>query len=168
MQKLFIMLFLFSFSLGAQNKIITDEKTDKPMLIGYCTYNVFSDTDFSAWFDAEYSKYKPDSSILIEIKEKIKNVDITLIIGTWCPETKEEVPRLYKILDEVNYPIDLITIIAVDRDKKTEGDEIYGLAVDFVPTFIFYRNDSELGRIIEVPVQTLEENMLEILSQTDQ
>lgn len=167
MKKMFTIIILFTVSLNAQNKIITDEKTGNPMLIGYCTYKAFTDSNFSAWFDTEYIKYEPDSSVLHMIKEKIKDVDITLIIGTWCRETKEEVPRFYKILDAVNYPIDFVTIIAVDRDKKTEGDEISGLAVDFVPTFIFYRNDSELGRILEAPVQTMEEDILEILSQTD-
>jgi hypothetical protein len=165
MNKLFIILFLFTFSLSAQNKKVTDDQTGKPMLIGYCTYDAFSDTNFSSWFDKEYLKYKPDSSTLIQIKDKINDVDIILVIGTWCSETKEELPRLYKILNEVDYPLDEITIIAVNRDKKTEGDEITQLAIDFIPTFIFYRKDSELGRIIEMPNQTLEEDMLEILSQ---
>jgi hypothetical protein len=33
-----------------------------------------------------------------------------------------------------------------------------------VPTFIFYKNNSEAGRIIEVPKTSLEQDMVNILS----
>lgn len=167
MQKLFAIIILLAFSLNAQNKIITDEQTGNPMLMGYCTIGAFDDTNFSGWFDPEYEMYEPDIAALDIIKDKIEDVEITVIIGTWCSESKEEIPRFFRILDEINYPTDDITIIAVNRDKKTEGDEIKSLAVDFVPTFIFYKNDSELGRIIEVPDQSLELDMLEIITQTE-
>ena len=33
-----------------------------------------------------------------------------------------------------------------------------------VPTFIFYKDGEELGRIVEYPIQDLESDMLKILS----
>ena len=81
------------------------------------------------------------------------------------------VPHLYKILDLINYPTNEITLIAVNEDKKTEGDEIKDLAIELVPTIIFYlpagnagRNDSELGRIVEMPGKSLEEDMFLVIS----
>ena len=39
-----------------------------------------------------------------------------------------------------------------------------GLNIHHVPTVIFYKNGNEIGRIIEYPVQLLEEDMVAILT----
>jgi len=148
---------------GIKNKIIPDPETGEPMLIGYCTRNAFIDTSFSWWFDPEYEMYEPDSLSLDILKDIIDNIDITIVMGTWCDDSRIHVPHLYKILDEINYPTEKITLIAVNEDKKTEGDEIQGLGIDLVPTIIFYNDDSELGRIAETPEESLEEDMVGIM-----
>ncbi len=146
------------------NKIILDSNSE-PMLIGYCTREAFSDSIFASWFNPEYESYYPDSSTVELLKEKMDDIEITLVIGTWCDDSKMHVPHLYKILDMINYPTEEITLIAVNEDKKTEGDEIEGLAIEFVPAIIFYKNNSELGRIVEAPNQSIEEDMLGIVTQ---
>jgi hypothetical protein len=169
-----LLILLLSINILSQdkNKIIKNENSE-PMLIGYCTREVFSDSAFAWWFNPEYESYKPDSSAIEMLKEKIndarfaKQVDITLVIGSWCDDSRIYVPRLYKILDEINYLTEEITLIAVNESKKTEGDEIEGLAIDLVPTIIFYRNNSELGRIVESPQHSIEEDMLNILTLTE-
>lgn len=47
--------------------------------------------------------------------------------------------------------------------KKAEGFDIDQFIIERVPTFIFYKNESEIGRIIETPVETLEKDILNIL-----
>lgn len=42
-------------------------------------------------------------------------------------------------------------------------DEVDGLNINFVPTFIFYTNEIEVGRIIETPDVTLEIDFENIL-----
>ena len=56
-----------------------------------------------------------------------------------------------------------LKMICVDRDKKAEGTEVGDLNIEFVPTFIIYKNDEEVGRIIEEPKVTLEEDLKQIL-----
>lgn len=165
--KYFLLLILFlSINTLSQdkNKIIKDENSE-PMLIGYCTREALTDSSFAWWFNPEYENYEPDSSAIEMLKEKMQGVDITLIMGSWCDDSRMHVPHFYKILDEINYPTEEITLIAVDEAKKTEGDEIEGLAIDLVPSIIFYRNNSELGRIVEIPNQSIEEDMVEIVLQ---
>jgi hypothetical protein len=89
---------------------------------------------------------------------------ITVVMGTWCDDSRIHIPHLYKILDEINYPTEEILLIASDEEKKTESDELEGLAIDLVPTIIFFRNTSEVGRIVEAPQQSIEEDMLNILT----
>ncbi len=147
------LVLLFSVSLFSQdkNKIIKDDETSEPMLIGNCTREIFSDSVFARWFNPEYENYKFDSLAIEMLKEKMKGIEITLVFGSWCDDSRIHVPHLYKILDEINYPAKEINLIAVNEEKKTERDEIKNLAIDLVPTIIFFANNSELGRIVESP-----------------
>jgi thiol-disulfide isomerase/thioredoxin len=158
-------MMLFSGFLFAQkrNKIIKDSNSE-PMLIGYCTREAFSDSVFASWFNPEYKSYRPDSSTIELLKRNMDGIDITLVMGSWCSDSHQHVPDFYKILDEINYPSDNVTLIAVNEDKKTEGNEIDSINIEFVPTFIFYRDGSELGRIVEMPEKSLEEDILGILT----
>ena len=134
------------------------------MLIGYTTVDAFNDTSFSWWWNSEYKMYDVDSTDVEELKAKLGNVDIKIVMGTWCSDSRTEVPHFYKILDSINYPKDKVTLINVNRDKLGLENEVEELNINFVPTFIFYKAGEEIGRIVEMPYETLEKDMLEILS----
>jgi|YelNatPaOPRAMG01_1025707.scaffolds.fasta_scaffold39083_4 hypothetical protein len=175
MKKLFVLfglLFFTSISLAQKsdsicivNKdtIVTDSHTGAPILIGYCNRQAFNDTSFSWWFESMYDLYNVDSLVANECAPKLKKVDITIVMGTWCSDSRREVPRLFKILDYLKYPSDKVTIIAIDRDKKGRGDDIKNLKIELIPTIIFYRDKKEIGRIVESPKVSLEKDMLKIL-----
>jgi len=146
------------------NTITTDEKTAKPILIGYTTLEAFNDTSFSWWWTSEYKMYDVDSTDVEELKVKLENIDIKIVMGTWCSDSRTEVPHFYKILDGINYSKEKVTLINVNRDKQGLENEVEGLDINFVPTFIFYKEGEEIGRIIEMPYETLEKDMLEIVS----
>lgn len=168
--KILIALFLFQFisNIYAQEeeqslcKIVTDEKSGKPMLIGLCSReNLTNDTSFSWWFEAEYDYYEPEDSIMKLIN--LDSVKIVCVQGTWCSDSRREVPRFYKILDMLKFDYSNFSLYCVDRNKKAEGFDIDQFIIERVPTFILYKNDSEIGRIIETPVETLEKDILNIL-----
>jgi thiol-disulfide isomerase/thioredoxin len=161
-------VFLLSINVPSQdkNKVVEDENLE-PMLIGYCTREVFDDSLFAAWFNPEYKSYKPDSATIEMLKDNINDVEITVVMGSWCSDSQVYVPELYKVLDEINYPADDITLIAANEDKKTEGDELEGLGIELVPTIIFYKDSHELGRIVEFPYESIEEDMFGIVSKGD-
>jgi hypothetical protein len=146
-----------------RNVIITDEKKDTPMAIGYCTRELFSDTSFSSWFDTEYEEYALDTVTLDSIGQLPEDLGIIIVMGTWCSDSRMQVPRLYKILDHLNFPQDNITLIAVDREKKGQEGEVTDLNIELVPTIIITQGDDEIGRIIESPQETLEKDLLNIL-----
>jgi len=166
--KLFLIItgVLFCANLFAQefNTFTTDEKTDKPMLIGYTTVEAFNDTSFSWWWNSAYNMYEVDSVDAEDLKINLEDVNIKIVMGTWCSDSRTEVPHFYKILDEINYPNEKVTLINVNRDKEGLENEVEGLDINFVPTFIFYRTGEEIGRIIEMPYETLEKDMLELVS----
>lgn len=166
MKKIFIILLFIVVCIQAQdiNKIITDEKTGKPMLIGLCDRTAFADTSFSWWFGPEYEYYDFDQQVIDSLKQIVTDdIEIKLVLGTWCGDSKREVPHFMRILDEINFDTQRITMLSVGRDKLIEGFDISNLEIEFVPTFIFYKNGIEIGRIVEAPLTVLEKDIKEIL-----
>jgi thiol-disulfide isomerase/thioredoxin len=87
-------------------------------------------------------------------------VDITIVMGTWCSDSRREVPRFYKLFENLDFNIDDIKLINVDTKKEAEGTTVSELNIERVPTFIFKRGGEEIGRIIETPDESLEADML--------
>jgi len=168
MKNIFIAAFCFvtPILISAQsfNKTIIEEKSSKPILVGLCDRTAFADTNFSWWYKSEYDNYETNKNDLDTIKAKIAGVRIVAVMGSWCSDSRREAPRLFKIIDELKIDSPAVKLICVDRDKKTEGTEIENLDIKLVPTFIFYRGEKELGRIVESPQTTLEGDIKSILN----
>ena len=84
-------------------------------------------------------------------------------MGTWCEDSQREVGGMLKILEAAGYPINSIEIIAVSEDKDTPNRLEKPFDLYNVPTLIFKKDGKEMNRIVEFPIQTLEQDMLEIL-----
>jgi len=161
---------ILSIALGSSafsqemNKKIMDPKYDEEILIGYCTKDALMQGDFGAVFSEEYAHYEVDMQYIDEIFLLNSDDEVLIVLGTWCHDSQEQVPRFFRVMETVKYPEELITIICVDGNK-TGGDlDISDLDIVKVPTFIFYRDGEEIGRIIETPEDTLEQDMFEILN----
>ncbi len=165
MNKIFTILLLFVFTIIAQdkNKTIVDSKSGKTMLVGLCDREAFTDTNFAWWFDSGYKFYHPDTNTIVQLEEVNKDFTITIVMGTWCSDSRREVPRFYKLLDKLNYPEEKIKLINVDRNKFGIDNNVDSLNIKLVPTFIVYNENGEMGRIIEIPKESLEKDFLKIL-----
>ncbi len=161
-----VMLFVVASVFGQEStcKIVQPKKSANPMLVGVCSRTDLENAPFGTWFNRVYNSYNPDFLNADEVKTKLTKFHITIVMGTWCPDSRREVPRFYKILDSISFPKDSVTLIAVDRRKKGLSNETEGLNIKRVPTFIFYENGAEKGRIIEHPsFDTLEDDIENIL-----
>lgn len=159
-----IILMISSLFVYAQddNQRITDEKSGKEILIGTITREGLN--DFGEWFASEYLQYKTDSSDITLLRSYSEDYPwIFIVMGTWCGDSREQVPRFFKILDQLNYPSERIFMVAVDRNKKTKDFCLGDYNIQLVPTFIFTHDGEEIGRIIETPGTTLEGDLLSIL-----
>ena len=87
-------------------------------------------------------------------------------MGTWCPDSRREVPKLLKLLDDVNFKEKNLEIYSMDRSKSTENDYEEGLDIQRVPTIIFFdKNGKEVNRFVEFPQKTLEKDILKIVTE---
>jgi hypothetical protein len=116
------------------------------------------------WKDI-YVNYRMDDSFLETLKVKIgDNLKIDVYLGTWCSDSLNNVPKFIKIIDTVdkdNLPVNYYNV-----KRKPSSDVKYfveDLKVERVPTFIFYRDGKEIGRIVENPKNSLIEDFLEII-----
>ncbi|MCC6396323.1 MAG: thioredoxin family protein [Bacteroidetes bacterium] len=97
------------------------------------------------------------------IRQAQEGVDVVVFIGTWCSDSRREVPRFLRIADEVGMDQTRYTLYALDRMKSSPEGMEKTYVVDRVPTFIFLREGKEIGRIVESPRTTLEGDILTIL-----
>lgn len=163
---LFIMILAGNVAMSqAVNKVFKDEKTGNDMFVGEVSREGL--TNLAGWFNEEYNLYKPDTTAVNYLKTNRQSLPyLFIVMGTWCGDSKEHVPHFYKIADMIDYPKDKIFVVAVDRDKKGGDFCLADFNITLVPTFIFTRNGEEVGRIIETPAISLEQDIVNIMKGT--
>jgi thiol-disulfide isomerase/thioredoxin len=116
------------------------------------------------YFRKEYASYMPEAEIIGKLKNLVFGQKILIVMAFWCSDSHQQVPRFYKLLDQLRYHYGQVEVISVDRNKMAGELDITPYNIERVPTFIFYEGSSETGRIIETPDKSLEADMLKILS----
>ncbi len=166
-----ILLYACSAKLNSSNNNINKLSTDKggkPMLLGECSRASLLQAPFGDWFEKNYENYTVNDTIASLIKPLISKKSIVIYLGTWCGDSKREVPRMLKILDHCSVKKSQVKLVMLDnRDstyKQSPEHEEKGLNIHRVPTFVIYENTKELGRIVESPVVSLEKDLLSILN----
>lgn len=166
MKKIFLFITAIALTACSSTQKITAVKDSQGSLVGIANKESFKQEPYgSGWFNNYYSYYKTDTSVINQLKPLLKGVTVKAFMGTWCGDSKREVPNFYKVLDEAGFNYKKLTMITVNRSKKANGLE-QGYNVLRVPTFIFYKNEKEIGRFVEHTVNggTIEGDFLKILS----
>jgi thiol-disulfide isomerase/thioredoxin len=164
--RLILFLILFSIEATLVSQSITkpsDEKPTPEILVGEYLRADLQKGDFGKYFMEEYTRYNPKKEIVDELKKYIYDKTITIVLATWCHDSKEQVPRFFCILDLIDYNTNRLKIICVDRNKLAGQMDISELKIERVPTFIIYHDGAETGRIIETPNISLEQDILNFL-----
>ena len=169
-RQILLISLLVSYGVGKAQSETTSYETcteDKNMIIGKTNLEQLTqNVEFWSEYLAHYASYSLDEKKLDEISNILvdRNIRIFSVIGTWCGDTKEQFPVFQKILDHLQLKNITIEYIGVNRDKLAGETDISALNILFVPTFIFYENFQEFGRIIETPEETMEEDILRIIT----
>ncbi|MDD9880624.1 MAG: thioredoxin family protein [Candidatus Marinimicrobia bacterium] len=116
------------------------------------------------WFKKNYDAYSPNLSQLTSLN--LNDISVRIFMGTWCHDSKREVPRFYKVWDGLKLSESQIIIVGLNKKKKGYFKNYSEFGITNTPTFIFYRNGKEIGRIVERPKGRLEEHLKTILSVT--
>jgi len=164
MKKLTFLLLVFLFQLSSYAQGEKAPLLESKHLIGIKTKVDFEQEPHVKWFENNYNDYVLDKILVKKIKRHLKGITIKAFVGTWCEDSQLEIPRFYKLLDSLKFDPNKLTMITVNRAKKTPDNLQEGLNITNVPTFIFYKKNKEIGRFVEYPRETLENDILKIVS----
>lgn len=171
MKHCFAILFLTTLcTAGFAQKGYQITTKGKPNLVGPVNSKMLTKGLYAEWYNANYDSSAIDKNQLTQIRSLLKNVDsIQIFLGTWCGDSRREVPKFLRILDDAKFKNH--TLIGVSNTfedyKQSPFGEEQGLNIHRVPTFVFYKDEKELGRIVESPIKSLEEDLISVLSSED-
>ena len=161
------------------SKTVSAQKTNQeiaienqqPYLVGHIDVSGLTSNSYQSWYTSNHKGYIVDLNTISSIKNELNQHKILVFMGTWCGDSKRETPRFIKILEAVDFPMENLKIVALDKTKERykmspDGEE-WGLSIKRVPTFIFYKDGKETNRIIESPIVSLEADIKAIVSGID-
>lgn len=154
------LLLMLMFSATAQKD---------PRLLGICAAKDFDHEPYTAWYKPNYDDYTPTAEIISQLKKAgPEKFTLKIVFGSWCGDSKRELPRMMKVLNAAGFPEKNIQLIGVydslEVYKQAPKREEKALNIYRVPTFIVYQKDKEVGRIVEYPIESLERDLLKIVS----
>ena len=161
--KFLLTVFLFSLTISSS------AQTHEEILLNEVDLSQLQQPPYNSWYTSNFDSYHPNTTMVDAFKrQKLSNYSIKIYFGSWCGDSKRELPRMMRLLKEINFPDKNIALIGVD-----DSTEVYkqspkrleaGLNIYRVPTFIIYDGKNEVSRIVEYPVKTLERDLLKIFS----
>lgn len=98
------------------------------------------------------------------IRQLHQDIEVTIVLGSWCGDSKREVPRFLKLADSSGIQPEQIRLYGVDRTKKSADGVTDTYDIHRVPTFVFMKDGAEIGRIVERPNVSIEADVLTILA----
>ncbi len=121
-----------------------------------------SDSSFR-WYRENYAAFTPDSASVVYLSAEARNIHFIVFGGTWCGDTKRELPKFFKTVSLAQIPESNIELYGVDRSKRSSDGLTEKYHVTNVPTFIVFSDGKEVGRIVEHPEEGIEFDLVHIL-----
>jgi thiol-disulfide isomerase/thioredoxin len=131
--------------------------------VGYVERALLATPQFHA-FQTGYDTVRVQEELTEFVGRVCEGSEVLVFFGGWCSDSRREVPHFLKIADRAGFAAGSIKLYSLDRTKKSPDGLTEQFGIQFVPTFIFMREGGEVGRIVESPKATLEQDMLEILA----
>ncbi|HKC37111.1 MAG TPA: thioredoxin family protein, partial [Chitinophagaceae bacterium] len=142
-------LFSCSMSLAQNQYQVLVERPNEKSLKGIISREVLlTDTSFH-WYAENQKGYTPNAVALEGLKKNKDSIQLLTFMGTWCEDSQNIIPKFFTLTDAAGFSNDRITLIGVDRQKKTLSNLADALNVKNVPTIIVLKNGKEIGRVIE-------------------
>lgn len=148
------------------NSVVVNDN-QQTVLLGNSAPHMLLIEPFSAWYIPNYNKAQIDSSSIPAISKAFKKKRIEIFAGTWCGESRADLPTMLKILHAAEVDSTQIKLIFLNNTraqyKQSPQHEEIGKNIVRTPTYIIYNGTKEMGRIIDSPVESFEKDLLKIL-----
>ena len=121
------------------------------------------------WVQAEVDA-KPDAGAAKALAAAVSagagaGAEVTVYLGTWCGDSRREVPRFWKALDAMGGSAPFqVRYVGIDRHKQEPAADVGRDGVLYLPTFIVRRDGREVGRVVETSPHGIESDLLALLT----
>jgi thiol-disulfide isomerase/thioredoxin len=146
----FICALVISSTGFSQNPYeILVERPNEKTLKGIISRDVLlKDTSFK-WYAENLKGYSHNAMALEGLTKNKDSIQLLVFMGTWCEDSHFIIPKFYSLLDAAGFSQDRVTLVGVDREKKTLSHLAEALNIKNVPTILVMKNGKEMGRVIE-------------------
>jgi thiol-disulfide isomerase/thioredoxin len=155
-------LLSFACASASGREAAPPAEKESPVLIGTTSreaVEMFSPD----WVEAEVTS-QPEAAGIQALASIEPGAEVEVFLGTWCGDSRREIPRLWKALDQLGSTPFGLSYVAVDRGKKEPAAPIAEGGVLYLPTLIVKRNGHEVGRIVETSPHGVEADLADLLS----
>ena len=159
MKKIYLLFIAILFTSCSQNQNYLFEE-------GGINIDYLKNSPKTYWFNENFENYTVEKINRDNFSE-LYNYDIEIFMNTLCHDSKREIPRLIKILKELNFPEDKLKIILLNQNKKSKMGYEVNKNITNTPTIIFNIDNIEVNRIVEFPKESLERDILKIINDED-
>ncbi|MDO5655110.1 MAG: thioredoxin family protein [Flavobacteriaceae bacterium] len=146
-----------------KNEFTEIETPDGIMLLGKINRKALDNPQFN-WYQQEADFHQLNTELINSFKKDLKDFEVEIFMGTWCSDSHRDVPAFFKIAQAADYPESKIKMYALDENKNSPSGIEKDRNVYYVPTFIFLKDGNEMGRIVESPINSLEEDIRDIVA----
>lgn len=143
--------------------VSTDKENGMQVFKGEVTFDDLKKEPSFTWLTTGTANYKPDTASMSFLKKHLGKFDMVIIMGTWCDDSHNLVPKLYKVMQLAAYPMNKYKIYGVDRAKEAKGVEHKLYQIVNVPTIILFKDKTEVGRIVETAKKSVEADLMKII-----
>jgi hypothetical protein len=118
----------------------------------------------TGWESADWYRLQPEKAASLKQVQQKSQASILIFGGSWCKDTHEQLGMIMAILDQAGVPADRVKLYGVDRSKTEPSGTAAKHGIQRVPTMVIVSKAGEMGRIVEYPAATWEDDMIRILS----
>ena len=159
-----ISLFFILQSMHAQDFVRElDKKTDKVLLRGKIAFDDIMNESTCSWFGKGADLYHPNQQAVDELHKIWPDYRFIVFAGTWCSDTKDMLPKFYKVLVEAGIDLHTVEMFGLNRSKEALNNETTLYSITRVPTIIVMHQFREVGRITENVEMSVEEDLVKII-----
>jgi thiol-disulfide isomerase/thioredoxin len=114
-------------------------------------------------WQAVAAAYAPAPEAIERLRAVSREVLVEVFLGSWCDDSKSHVGEFLKVLELADNPLITAEYIGIPEDKAKRPPYCRGKDIVKIPTFIVSIDGAEKGRIIEAPVKTVEQDLVDII-----
>ncbi len=146
---LIVLLFVSAVASAQHAYEVLTERPNEKSYKGTISKEILqADTSFK-WYAMNLNGYKPNPMALEGLQAGKDSLQLLVFMGTWCEDSQFIIPKLFSLTEAAGFSNDRITLIGVDRNKKTYSHLTDALNITNVPTIMVMKNGKELGRVVE-------------------